>query len=64
MKNARRPKIQTARLEVRLSDVSMARLKSLQERTEAVSYAEVIRAALVVYDRVLDGQTVDPWSAL
>jgi hypothetical protein len=64
MRNTRRVKIHTNRLEVRLSDQSMATLNSIQERTQAVTFAEVIRAALIVYDRMLDGEPVDPWSAL
>jgi hypothetical protein len=64
MRNTRRAKIHTNRLEIRLSDQSMATLKSLQERTEAVSFADVMRVALNVYSDVLDGKPVDPWSAL
>lgn len=64
MKNSPRRKIHTSRLEIRLSDASMDRLKRLQDRTEAVSYAEVLRTALTIYENVLDDKPSDPWDIL
>ena len=43
----------TTRVQLELPPPAMARLQSLKERTEAASYAEVIRNALRLYEAVI-----------
>ena len=42
------------RVQLDMQPKALQRLKALQERTEAASYSEVIRTALLVYEAVLD----------
>ena len=55
-------KKKTTRVQIELPDASMERLRGLKERTEATSYADVIRNAFVVYERLAD--TVDSGKAI
>lgn len=52
----------TTRVQIELPDASMDRLRELKERTEAGSYADVVRSAFLVYERLIDlvedGQTL------
>ncbi len=43
----------TTRVQLELPPPAMERLQSLKERTEAASYAEVIRNALRLYEAVI-----------
>jgi hypothetical protein len=43
----------TTRVQLELPNASFERLKQLQKRTEAASYAEVIRNALRLYEGLL-----------
>ena len=42
------------RLQLELPDRSFERLEQMKERTEAASYAEVVRQALRLYEDMLD----------
>lgn len=64
MSKTPRRKMHVNRFEIRLSDMSAARLRRLQERTDAASCAEVVRVALAVYEDTLDDRVPDPWSIL
>jgi Arc/MetJ-type ribon-helix-helix transcriptional regulator len=44
----------TTRVQLELPPASMARLKALREKTEAVSYAEVLRNALRLYEAMIE----------
>ena len=44
----------TTRVQIELPDASMSRLRDLKDRTEAGSYADVIRSAFLVYERFID----------
>jgi hypothetical protein len=44
----------TTRLQIELPSASMERLKSLKEKTEAVSYAEVVRDSFKLYEQLID----------
>jgi hypothetical protein len=44
----------TTRLQIELPKASMERLKALKEKTEAVSYAEVVRDAFKLYERMIE----------
>lgn len=44
----------TTRLQIELPKASMERLKTLKEKTEAVSYAEVVRDAFKLYERIIE----------
>ncbi len=46
---------ETTRVQVELPKKSMDRLRRIKEMTEATSHAEVIRAALIHYERGLTG---------
>lgn len=43
----------TTRVQLELPDSSMERLKLLREKTEAVSYAEVIKNSLRLYEALI-----------
>lgn len=47
------PKKKTTRVQLELPGKSMARLNELKEKTEAVSYAEVLKNALRLYESVI-----------
>jgi hypothetical protein len=40
----------TTRVQLQLPEKAMTRLRSLKEETEAASYAEVIKSALIYYE--------------
>jgi hypothetical protein len=44
----------TKRVQMELAPSSLARLQRIQRRTEAASYAETVRNALIVNERLLD----------
>jgi Arc/MetJ-type ribon-helix-helix transcriptional regulator len=44
----------TTRVQLELPPSSMARLKALREKTEAASYAEVLRNALRLYEAMIE----------
>jgi ribbon-helix-helix CopG family protein len=44
----------TTRLQIELPKASMERLKALKEKTEAISYAEVVRDAFKLYERMIE----------
>jgi hypothetical protein len=44
----------TKRIQLDFSDSGMARLDSLKEKTEAASYAEVVRNALRLYEWAIE----------
>jgi Arc/MetJ-type ribon-helix-helix transcriptional regulator len=44
----------TKRIQLDLSDSSVARLDALKEQTEATSYAEVVRNALRLYEWAIE----------
>ena len=44
----------TTRLQIELPKASMERLKTLKEKTEAVSYAEVVRDAFKLYELIIE----------
>lgn len=44
----------TTRVQLELPPSSMARLKALREKTEAASYAEVLRNALRLYEAMVE----------
>jgi Ribbon-helix-helix protein, copG family len=44
----------TTRLQIELPKASMDRLRALKEKTEAVSYAEVVRDAFKLYERMIE----------
>jgi ABC-type Fe3+-hydroxamate transport system substrate-binding protein len=46
----------TTRVQLELPEKAMELLQSLQERTESVSYAQVVRNALKLYGAILDRQ--------
>lgn len=46
----------STRVQLELPEKSMARLKLLKDKTEAASYAEVIKNALRLYESVLQRQ--------
>ena len=48
------PKVKTTRVQLDLPDDSYKRLQNLKKETEAVSFAEVIRNAFIVYERLVD----------
>jgi Arc/MetJ-type ribon-helix-helix transcriptional regulator len=43
----------TTRVQLELPESSMERLRALREKTEATSYAEVIRASLRLYEALI-----------
>jgi hypothetical protein len=43
----------TTRVQLELPDTSMERLKALKDKTEATSYAEVIRNSLRLYEALI-----------
>ncbi|MEL6568496.1 MAG: ribbon-helix-helix protein, CopG family [Pseudomonadota bacterium] len=45
---------QTSRVQFELPEASMLRLKKLRDRTEASSYAEVVRRALQLYEALIE----------
>ena len=45
---------ETTRVQLELPSASMDRLRTLKEKTEAISYAEVAKNALKVYERLID----------
>ncbi len=47
------PKSKTTRVQLELPEKSMERLRTLKELTESSSYAEVIKKALVLYERIV-----------
>ena len=49
-------KPKTTRVQVEMPETSMRRLKQLQNRTEAVSYAQVFRHALQLYEAIIEEQ--------
>jgi hypothetical protein len=51
---AKSPSQEMKRVQMDMPERSVARLKALQERTEAVSYAEVIKNALRVYEVIVE----------
>lgn len=55
-------KVPTTRVQMDLGEKSMQRLKTLMERTEATSYAELMRNALRLYEAMIDrtdaGETI------
>ena len=44
----------TTRLQIELPKASMDRLRALKDKTEAVSYAEVVRDAFKLYERMIE----------
>lgn len=44
----------TTRVQIEMPEKSMARLVSLKEKTDASSYAEVVRNALRLYEDMID----------
>lgn len=46
----------TTRVQLELPPQAMERLQRLKERTEAVSYAEVVRGALRLYEALAEAQ--------
>ena len=44
----------TTRLQIELPQASMDRLRTLKEKTEAVSYAEVVRDAFKLYELMIE----------
>ena len=44
----------TTRLQIELPKASMERLRALKDKTEAVSYAEVVRDAFKLYERMIE----------
>jgi Arc/MetJ-type ribon-helix-helix transcriptional regulator len=44
----------TTRVQLELPPSSMARLKTLRDKTEAASYAEVLRNALRLYEAMIE----------
>jgi Ribbon-helix-helix protein, copG family len=44
----------TRRVQLDLPERSIKRLEALKERTEATSYAEVLREALTLYERIIE----------
>jgi len=44
----------TTRVQLELPAASMERLRALKDKTEAISYAEVTKNALKVYERLID----------
>lgn len=44
----------TTRVQLELQEASFARLKALREKTEAASYAEVIKNALRLYEGLIE----------
>ena len=44
----------TTRVQIELPEKSMQRLRGLKEATEAASYAEVFRNAMMIYSWMLD----------
>ena len=44
----------TTRLQIELPKASMERLRALKEKTEAVSYAEVVRDAFKLCERMIE----------
>ena len=51
IKNKPKP---TNRVQFELPEGSMKRLKDLRDRTEAASYAEVVRRSLQLYEALID----------
>lgn len=47
-------KVTTRRVQLELAEASMARLTDLKEKTEAASYAEVIKNSLRLYEDVIE----------
>lgn len=45
---------ETTRVQLELAESSFLRLKSLKDKTEATSYAEVIKNALRLYEGLID----------
>lgn len=52
MHTVNKPK--TTRVQLELPEKSMERLRRLKDLTEASSYAEVAKNALVLYERIMD----------
>lgn len=53
--------MKTTRVQIELPEQARTRLKSLKELTEAVSYSEVIKNALKVYEKsILEEMTFLP----
>ncbi len=48
------PSKTSTRVQLELSPVSMKRLRSLKDKTEASSYAEVTKNALKLYEHMID----------
>lgn len=46
----------TTRVQVEMPESSMERLRRLQDRTEAVSYAQVMKNALQLYEAIVEEQ--------
>ena len=50
------------RVQLELSDKSMDRLKALKERTEASSYADVVKSAFLIMEHIIalndEGKTI------
>jgi len=49
-------KIKTTRVQVEMPESSMERLKRLQVKTEAASYAQVLKNALQLYEAIVEEQ--------
>lgn len=45
---------QTKRVQMDMAPLTLARLQRMQRRTEAASYGETIRNALLLYEQLLD----------
>ena len=52
----------TTRVQMELPEKSMQRLSILKDKTEASSYAEVLKNALRLYESIIDGKRSPPYA--